>query len=65
MASDDYEPNTRQPRDTDWFRDARWGVFMHFLTDATTTADAWDRIVDGFDVEAFRDKGIGHVAATV
>ncbi len=35
-------------RDTDWLRDARFGVFMHFLpSDASTLA-----LVDSFDVDA-------------
>ena len=37
---------------TDWFHDAGWGVFLHYLTKAETTADEWNRQVDAFDVEA-------------
>ena len=43
----------------DWLRDARWGVFTHYLESpasstrpGTTSADAWNRRVDAFDVEA-------------
>ncbi len=37
----------------DWMRDARWGVFMHFLAECTDLpADQWNRRIDGFDVEA-------------
>ncbi len=40
-----------------WFYEAKWGVFMHFLAapasssgGAETDADAWNRRVDAFDV---------------
>jgi hypothetical protein len=43
---------------TDWFKDAGWGVFIHFLSDMPSTrqvfgtsVDAWNRKVDGFDVK--------------
>lgn len=36
---------------TDWFRDARWGVFTHYLTDSQTSAEEWNAQVDAFDVE--------------
>jgi len=42
---------------TDWFHDAKWGVFTHYLgappsTDggAELTAEAWNAQVDAFDV---------------
>ncbi len=42
---------------TDWFRDARWGVFVHYLADTASNArvpdvdpDEWNRRIDGFDV---------------
>ena len=35
---------------TDWFRDARWGVFTHYLTGKETTVEDWNRRVDKFDV---------------
>lgn len=37
---------------TDWFRQAQWGVFTHYLTNAGTTADEWNRRVDSFDTQA-------------
>ncbi len=52
MTSNSVRSTVPQERDTAWFRDARWGVFMHFLTEANTTADDWNRRVDGFDVDA-------------
>jgi hypothetical protein len=36
---------------TDWFRDAQWGVFVHYLTGAGTSAEEWNARVDGFDTE--------------
>jgi hypothetical protein len=38
---------------TDWFRDAGWGVFFHYLVEQDMTSDAWNRRVDGFKVEVF------------
>ena len=45
-----------QRADTDWFRDCRWGVFIHYLTGVATTADEWNRRVDAFDVSALADQ---------
>lgn len=36
---------------TDWFKDAGWGVFTHYLTGPTTSADEWNRLVEGVDVQ--------------
>ena len=41
----------------DWFRDAKWGLFMHFLAARASGGAAdfdvaeWNRQVDAFDVE--------------
>ncbi|MFC1714566.1 hypothetical protein ACFL6S_12940 [Candidatus Poribacteria bacterium] len=35
---------------TEWFKDAKWGVFTHYLTGKDTTAEDWNSRVDGFDV---------------
>ena len=42
---------------TDWFRDARWGVFFHYLADTASNktpmdeyVDEWNHRIDGFDV---------------
>lgn len=49
--------------DMTWFREARWGVFMHFLahqardtTPDTTTAASWNQTVNGFDVEGLAQQ---------
>jgi len=36
---------------TDWFRDARWGVFTHYLTGPEATVEEWNRQVDEFDID--------------
>lgn len=40
--------------EADWFMRARWGVFTHYLTKPETTAEAWNRQVDSFDVVGIR-----------
>ena len=44
---------------TDWFHEAKWGVFMHFLAAPASssgggevTSDEWNGIIDGFDVKS-------------
>ncbi|MCY3021374.1 MAG: discoidin domain-containing protein [Planctomycetota bacterium] len=46
---------------TDWFKDAQWGVFTHYLTGANTTAAAWNQQVEKFDVAGLGKQleGIG------
>lgn len=48
------------PHRTDWFRDAGWGVFCHYLADTAShsdptplTPDDWNRQVDAFDLKGF------------
>lgn len=36
---------------TEWFKEARWGVFAHYLTGKELTAEDWNAQVDQFDVE--------------
>ncbi|MHB9034859.1 MAG: alpha-L-fucosidase [Anaerolineae bacterium] len=42
--------------DTTWFHDAGWGVFFHYLTTPETSADDWNRRVDGFDTALFASQ---------
>lgn len=46
--------------DSTWIREAKWGVFVHFLAEhhlePTITPKQWNRLVDGFDVEALADQ---------
>jgi hypothetical protein len=52
---------------TDWFRDAKWGVFIHYIfsdevpadrwnAHVDTSAESWNASVDSFDVEALADQ---------
>ena len=45
---------------TDWFQQAGWGVFAHFLTAPTMTAGEWNAKVNSVDVKALA----GQLAAT-
>ncbi len=45
-----------QTHRTDWFQEAGWGVFTHYLADtvaegAKTSPERWNALVDGFDVD--------------
>lgn len=45
---------------TDWFKDARWGVFTHYMADTVIkgepiTIEKWNEVVDSFDVAALAD----------
>jgi hypothetical protein len=59
---------------TDWFRDARWGVFMHYMADTVLKGDQltienWSQAVDSFDVEGLADQlasvGAGYFVLTL
>lgn len=61
---------------TDWMHDAKWGVFLHFLSGAASetkpdgvTADDWNRRVAEFDVEGLASQlesiGAGWLGLTV
>jgi hypothetical protein len=41
-----------KPNRTDWFKDAKWGVFTHYLTATDTSVEQWNRLIDEFDVPA-------------
>jgi hypothetical protein len=53
---------------TDWFHDAKWGVFVHFLAQDDWSADEWNRRVDGYDVvglaKQLADVGAGYLYLT-
>lgn len=55
----------RQNPNTDWFRDARWGVFVHYLWDVQNAGTrtnnlgrttSWDECVKEFDTEKFAEQ---------
>lgn len=48
---------------TDWFRDAKWGLFIHFLAVPANKSDGshvsiseWNKKVESFDVERFAEQ---------
>ncbi|HGJ67695.1 TPA: hypothetical protein ENS27_20245 [bacterium] len=45
-----------QRANTDWFRDAKWGVFTHYLTGSDMSAKDWNNRVNSFDVKALADQ---------
>jgi len=53
----------------DWFKEAEWGVFIHFLADANTPAESWDGIVDDFDAAGLAGQvstaGAGYLFLTI
>lgn len=57
--------NTR----TDWFRDAGYGIIVHFLKNWNDLTGDWNRHVDAFDAERFAGQveriGAGYVILTL
>jgi alpha-L-fucosidase len=53
---------------TDWFHDAKWGVFIHFTAQDEWSANDWNRRVDAFDVEGLASQlavsGVGYLFLT-
>jgi alpha-L-fucosidase-like protein len=44
-----------------WMKEARWGVMTHFLAEwiapeANRSVDAWNELIDGFDVEGLAEQ---------
>ena len=59
---------------TDWFKDAKWGIFTHYLSGVvfkgeTITVEKWNRAIDEFDVEALANQleemGAGYYIITL
>jgi len=59
---------------TDWFQQAKWGVFTHYMADTVLAKDeisveAWNRAVDSFDVTALAERlasaGAGYYVITL
>ena len=44
------EPMAATKHRTDWFKDAGWGVFTHYLVGSEMPAEDWNKRVDAFDV---------------
>ncbi len=66
------------PKKTDWFKDHRYGVFVHYLNSCQNSAESlnslgretsWDECVREFDVEKFAERmqetGAGYVFFTI
>lgn len=45
------EENPPMASDATWFKNAKSGVFCHYLTSEQTPVDQWNKQVDAFDVE--------------
>jgi hypothetical protein len=39
-----------------WLRDARFGVFIHFLADPALSAEDWSKRIDAFDVQRLAEQ---------
>jgi hypothetical protein len=59
---------------TDWFRNAKWGVFMHYMGDTVLKGDEltvvnWNKAVDAFDVKGLAEQlasiGAGYFVLTL
>jgi hypothetical protein len=42
--------------DTTWFREAQWGVLVHYLGKEGMSAEEWNRLVDDFDVKVLAEQ---------
>lgn len=62
--------------DTDWFFNAKWGLFIHYLADVagnkqsiTLTPEAWNKQIDAFDVHGLARQvvefGAGYLFLTL
>jgi len=59
---------------TDWFKEAKWGAFMHYMADTVLkgdqlTVEKWNAAVDAFDVNGLADQlasvGAGYFVLTL
>jgi hypothetical protein len=59
---------------TDWLKEAKWGVFMHYMGDTVLKGDQltienWNKAVDSFDVNGLADQlasmGAGYFVLTL
>ena len=58
LAAAPQEETIMETHRTDWFKDARWGVFTHYMADTVlkdATVETWNQAVDSFDVTALAD----------
>ena len=60
---------------TEWFKDAGWGLLLHYLAELNTDSNSemsierWNQQVDAFDTQAFADQlksvGVSYVILTI
>ncbi len=59
---------------TDWLKEAKWGVFMHYMGDTVfkgdqLTVENWNKAVDAFDVKGLAEQlasaGAGYFVLTL
>jgi alpha-L-fucosidase len=71
-AAEDSKPP--RPHRADWLKDAKWGVFMHYMADTVLKRDqltvkTWNRAVDAFDVNGLAEQlvtaGAGYFVLTL
>ncbi len=62
------------PHRTDWLKEAKWGVFMHYMGDTVLKGDQltienWNKAVEAFDVNGLADQlasvGAGYFVLTL
>jgi alpha-L-fucosidase len=41
---------------TDWFKDAKWGIFTHYLASKEISAEKWNAMVNDFDAEGLAEQ---------
>ncbi|MFT3705561.1 MAG: alpha-L-fucosidase [Agriterribacter sp.] len=71
LSAETISPGTIKDKDnphTDWFKNAGFGLMIHFLSDVYAKdggSAAWNAVVDGFDTEKFaedcKQSGVGYV----
>src|ERR1035441_6650338 len=63
-----------EPHRADWLKEAKWGVFMHYMADTVLTGDQltvekWNQAVDAFDVNGLAEQlasaGAGYFVLTL
>ena len=68
------ERKTPENHRTDWFKNAKWGVFMHYMADTVLKGDAltvenWNKTVDAFDAKGLTEQlasaGAGYFVLTL
>ena len=68
------EGNPSGNRRTDWFKHAKWGVFMHYMADTVLkgdelTVENWNKAVNAFDVNGLAEQlasaGAGYFVLTL